>query len=414
MAVPNYTRLEQAHRLWHQTHAAYFDPNGFQANLNSLIEALRNVTFMLQSEKKAISNFDSWYKDIQDQLKKDQILSWLSDARTTVVHKTDLETKSFAIATIHNNLDLHIIKFQVHPFMTHDAIVGFALTKIPKEIYSQREFLVLSIERKWLVESLIEIELLEALAHAYGVISNVVKEAHEKNGHIFKTAAISMEAMEDIRETADGRLPCMITTRESRTCRISLKDGAPLDVMTKKEVMKAADVKKAAKRYKLQASDFLSFKSDPIRFAESLVPHAKRILAKDKHHVRLAFLYDDDNKWRQYYLEATNRQDKYVLMRNLADEVKRIGATAIVEISEVWLMPVAEGALGIFPEQSPNRQEALQISVLKSDGTAQSYTTIFKRNIFGKIIFNDTIMEKTASLYSLGPIMEVWGIRLPI
>ncbi|MDO9462939.1 MAG: hypothetical protein Q7J61_03945 [Deltaproteobacteria bacterium] len=105
--IPNtHNRLAQAHRLWHQTAAAYDDADGFQTNLNSLIEALRNVTFVLQNEKANIPHFDEWYQSWREKLKADPVMSWLHNARTTVVHKSDLEVMSKATAKIHNNMNL--------------------------------------------------------------------------------------------------------------------------------------------------------------------------------------------------------------------------------------------------------------------------------------------------------------------
>lgn len=53
-------RLAEAHLLWHQTLDNYQDPDAFRANLNATIQALRNVTFAIQSEKHAIAIFDEW------------------------------------------------------------------------------------------------------------------------------------------------------------------------------------------------------------------------------------------------------------------------------------------------------------------------------------------------------------------
>jgi hypothetical protein len=64
-------RLRQAHLLWHQTLEAYHDAERFRANLNSTIEALRNVTFILQSEKAAFASFDAWYGRWVELLKGD-------------------------------------------------------------------------------------------------------------------------------------------------------------------------------------------------------------------------------------------------------------------------------------------------------------------------------------------------------
>ena len=51
-------RLVEAHLLWHQALEHYQQPELFQANLNATIQALRNITFVLQSEKNLFSQFE--------------------------------------------------------------------------------------------------------------------------------------------------------------------------------------------------------------------------------------------------------------------------------------------------------------------------------------------------------------------
>ena len=44
-------RLADAHRLWHQAEAAYFEPDGFRLAIQTAIQTLRTVTFILQKQK---------------------------------------------------------------------------------------------------------------------------------------------------------------------------------------------------------------------------------------------------------------------------------------------------------------------------------------------------------------------------
>jgi hypothetical protein len=55
-------RLGEAHLLWHQALDTYHDSSAFLANLNSTIEALRNVTFVLQKER-TVPDFDGPLRD---------------------------------------------------------------------------------------------------------------------------------------------------------------------------------------------------------------------------------------------------------------------------------------------------------------------------------------------------------------
>ncbi len=62
-------RLEDVHQLWHQAEAAYFDPDGFRLAIQTAIQTLRTVTFVLQKQKVNIPNFDTWYVGWQRKLK---------------------------------------------------------------------------------------------------------------------------------------------------------------------------------------------------------------------------------------------------------------------------------------------------------------------------------------------------------
>ena len=55
----------------------YFDPERFRVSLNSFIQEARNVTFILQKNKKEIPRFEEWYAGWQDKLKADRILRWI-------------------------------------------------------------------------------------------------------------------------------------------------------------------------------------------------------------------------------------------------------------------------------------------------------------------------------------------------
>jgi hypothetical protein len=60
-------RLADAHRLWHQAEAAYFDPDGFRLAVQNAIQILRSVTFIAQNQKAVIPDFTEWYGDYVDE-----------------------------------------------------------------------------------------------------------------------------------------------------------------------------------------------------------------------------------------------------------------------------------------------------------------------------------------------------------
>lgn len=405
--LPNtHNRLAQAHRLWHQAAAAYDDAEGFQANLNSLIEALRNVTFVLQNEKANIPHFDEWYQSWRDKFKADPVLLWLHNARTTVVHKSDLEVMSKATAKIHTNLNLVALSMEVPPTMPTLIICQALVDTLPEPFASNKKDLLLSVERSWCVPDLPDRELLDALAHAYSTLSMLVRDAHHKCGYQFETADHDGEHV----ELVDGRIPCMVTTREMRTVRISLESGNMLSANEKRMPMSPELIAKAAKRYDLHEQQ--TFPSDPFALAEILIPVAKKVLKKDKYHQRLAFLRKG-TAWTMRSMICRDRPEKYMMMRKLAEEIRTLGADALVEIGEAWLGSPEDAKAGRLPEQAHDRKEVLFVSAATSSGNYRCYHLFFSRNIFGAIKFGETVMQDEELPPYLAPVCEVWGLPVP-
>jgi hypothetical protein len=408
--IPNtHSRLEQAHRLWHQMLENYDDPEGFRANLNSTIEALRNVTFMLQKEESAVPGFDAWYAERQAEMKADVIMKWLQNARTTVVHKSDLKTQSTAHAAIHNNLTQARFVVEAPPLAATPVVARSIATKLPEPFASSRQNLVLSVERRWSVPELPDRELLDALAYAYGMLSQIVRAAHERVGAPYDQRSPHDEPV----TVPDGRLPCMITTAEDRTARVTLADYQPLILKTEDAQYDPSMGEKAAKRYSLTDSDMLrAFPDDPLAFAQNLIPVAKRMLAKDKYHNRLAFLHTPSG-WRIVELNAQDRPGKYALAQLLAQMVRRYQADAVVEIGEAWMSPLRELNDKRMPEHAPGRQEALIVSVASSQGLCWTITAPFRRTILGRIKFYETEVTEVVSPHWLASVFEVWNLPLP-
>ena len=171
-----HSRLQEAHRLWHQALDLYAEPEGFRINLNACIQALRNVTFVLQKEHGGVPNFEHWYANWQVQMKQDAIMRWLVDARNTIVKEGDLETRSHSrVSVIDYYFPTPVFVSEMPPLLTTDMIAArLAASRNVPEALKGKAFI--QVERCWVVNTLPDTELLETLAHAYGVLSNVVSK----------------------------------------------------------------------------------------------------------------------------------------------------------------------------------------------------------------------------------------------
>src|SRR6185369_7198646 len=162
-------RLTEAHLLWHQTLERYQQTAGFLPNVNATIQSLRNITFILQSERHSIPDFDEWYQQWRQALAADPIARWIVQARNIVVKQGELELDSTAVVRVLTWKDDVLIELPVPP----GAPTALILKNLPLLELLQGSALprgdlreaVLAIERRWSVPALEGRELLESLAH---------------------------------------------------------------------------------------------------------------------------------------------------------------------------------------------------------------------------------------------------------
>lgn len=398
-------RLLEAHRLWHQALEHYFEPEGFRTYLNACIQALRNLTFALQSEKKSIPNFDEWYLQWQERMRKDSMLKWLNDARVTVVHQRDLETKSTVKVTVHNYLDVAKTEFEVPLCLSSVDIAHFVANSLPENLIRN---CIAVIERRWIAEDMPKIELLDVIAYSYTFLFQMVKEAYEIVGQSVQSCEIrdNLHPISN-EELKEGKFECLNISKELRTKRISLNDFSELTPRTFKVPFKSDLGIKAAKRYKVNPEQLAM----PNSF-DKLNEVARKVLVKDKYHRSLFYLYVPEKGLQLVGIDPSDQVEKFAIMRRMADNVKQTGATAIVFISEIWMTTNIKAAFNGTPvEEIQEREEALTVTTVSSDGTYKSLLTKFTRGLMGNIKLEPTIeVDYADTIYFLEPILKVWNI----
>lgn len=410
-------RLAEAHLMWHQALSNYQEPDAFRANLNATIQALRNITFTLQSEKHSIADFDSWYGGWRARLAADPDARWLIDARNTVVKQGDLEVTSTALVRVLTWKDNVLIESEIPPGAPTSLILAnlpvLDLLEGSQIPISDLRDAALEIERRWSVSALQGREILETLARVYGLLGDVVLDAH---AHLNRLQCIPIEpGHPDFRSAyhRTGFLGCMAVGREQRTQRSKLSTGETYEIVSDSAPVSVADLKKAPKRYKLGKKYYTEpwQSSDPIVVAENILARAKQILKKDKNHARMMFIRDGHGTWHQTLLQASDRTEKHILMRVAASFIERVGADVLIDVSEAWILP--ENAFHELEhhdmEDAPSKDEVLQLVVASREGIRRVYITPFARGAFGRIRLEQTDqMDDPRLLHYLRPIFEVW------
>jgi hypothetical protein len=400
--------------LWHQAAIQYEDPIGFRTNLNACIQALRSVTFVIQKQKSIIPDFESWYSEWQKKLKADPILRWIVQARNIIVKEGDLETKSIARASVLTSYnDPPYKELSVSPLMSTLEIASqLAEDELPEFL---RQDGILKVERLWIADSLPEYELLEALAHAYGVLSILTNDAHLQAGiegtQIYvKAEDGTSKIIQYPTEHLKGRLPCMVASEETRTTWIKLSNKELLQPIIEK--LEVAPFEEVKERYGSLVETVLKEKRKPRNLKEIanlFFEWGKHILEVDGHHITLVAFIFSDYPISFMELRPEDRSEKYLMWSKVAEEIKRNGAKAILAISEAWVAPQDQQSPYRPAGESPDKEEALHLCAASASGEEFSFICKFKR-IDGKIVLGETNIIEGKSPFFFEPIRRVWGI----
>jgi hypothetical protein len=403
--------LGDAHRLWHDAADHYHDPDGFRRYLNSTIEALRSVTFRVQREKAAIPDFDTWYETWRGRMKVDPVLRWLNEARVEVFHRGDLETSSTARASILTWREHRLGEVPIPPFTPlAEFAVWLGAGLLPHLPTAARNEVVLVIERRWEVGDLPGQELLDALAHAYGLLDLLVTEAHQRCGAEFELFALDARGVRHVpTDHLGGRSPCMVTTRETRSVSVNMRTGStylPAQI-TPKRLPTDAEGEAAARRYKLHDVKPAASR-DVFGFAETMGEVAKQMLRREGYLIPSVFLLRGGKLVQLSQLRFDDQQQKFLIWQRVADDVRRHGADGLVFISESWLLRDPRTMRGVRPSEAADREEAIHVFAAKSTGEVRSLVTPFSHGLFGKIKIEETREVGEVAVNFFTPVRDVW------
>ncbi len=392
--------------LFQQCVETYHEPHAFRANLNSLIQTMRNVTFRIQTLKDQIPEFDSWYWDWQRYLATDDVMIWLKDARTTVVHKKGLGTRSRARVRVIDSYRKPSQEEQEFSAAADTSRLVRAMRRaIPREV---RPYALVEVTREWRLEGL-KGEILESLSHGLHILGALMLDLQRvlKGGETKDPADVV-----DSTPVSEWLVP----SEHWRTIRVNASTGAVYSFVQTKVPANRALMEAAARRYNLLRLPGASKDNDPqdyIAFARSLIPMACTALTKDRYHLPMVWLRTKSGSWLYHVILPEDQLDKYLLWQRMGDEVRRSGVDAVVGIAEAWMAPLDAVPPGPHPKvsESRRRREVLHVYAEGADGQHVSVLIPFKR-LFGHIILRKPV-EHTELLAFLQPIREAWASNRP-
>jgi len=110
--------------------------------------------------------------------------------------------------------------------------------------------------------------------------------------------------------------------------------------------------------------------------------------------------------------QTEDNAQKYLLMRNLAEEVIKHGADAVITIGEVWLAPVASVKPYERAADSSERQEALTAALITKGGMTVEMRAMITRD-GNRLSLGDTEIDRSAVLMFFAPVYKAWKQPIP-
>jgi hypothetical protein len=399
-----FKRLHEAHRHWHTAQENYFDPEEFRMAMQSCIQTLRTVTFMLQASKRSLDGFDEWYKPQQEKMRSDSILRWLIEARNHIEKAGDLATYSQmtakVIASYHDQLEVTAVEGDL--FDNIATLLG----KVPPCYLVGQVFEhgTLRVERRWVANTLPTRELLDALAHAYTELSQVLADACAH----WSLAPWQASGIHDDEADLemDERPSCMINRPEIIEAMISLKEAAPVHIVRK--VVKHDETKIAVVAERYGPIEPPTVRPSTLEeHAKMLFGHARRVMKKDGYHIPAVFLFRGGSLVHMMQLVFGDRAAKYVLMRDVADIVQQLKADAIIHIGEAWTARLDPAHPFKYPSDASNRGEILFLMASTKDRSFFMEAEITRPN--GDVELGETVEKAGRHPDMFSPVLKVWN-----
>lgn len=158
----------------------YNDLDLFLIHLNSSIQEIRNITFLLQSNKWLYEKFDEWYWKKQEEMKLDLKLRWIVNSRNKIVKQEDLEVYSIAKLNLVNWDDHNLPTIELPPKLSNDELknlfYSIASDKWLKLLSNWIYAPLLIIERFWIDKDFKDEEIIFIINYSFEYFKKLILE----------------------------------------------------------------------------------------------------------------------------------------------------------------------------------------------------------------------------------------------
>ena len=411
-----HARLREAHRHWHDALNRYDNIDSLHTYLNATLQSLRNVTFALQASKAAIPNFDDWYPGWQTAFKSDPVMRWAVESRNRVVKDSDLETRSRTKAVLLGSVNCKpTIELDVPPLTPNQEIMAKLLAGLSPSDSLRRDGIV-GIERRWIDADLPEREILDALAHVFGRLAQLLVDCHVLIGipEDSRWRASPPDGSLGVNASLCIRPPCMIAFDDQRTAWIRTSDGDEIALIPHPLVLDPSSIDVARSRYGYAATESMKAAVATKSLRERARAYwnaARHIMEKDGAHAGFVLLFKDGVPLGLSTIEFPDNAAKLVYWDAIGRRVEKTGANEIITISE----PSQARFDARYPDrraaEAPDRRELLSVDALSSNGECISVFGFIIRTADG-VAVGDPEESLDAKMYYLDEVRRAWGLPL--
>ena len=370
------------------------------------------MSFILQSNKHVIPDFDNWYAKWQAEFKADPLMRWMVDARNKIEKQGDLEAHSFIRAEI---VASHLNE---GPVIEVPAKLFDAPLKLVKSIPDSplgrhvKKDGTLRVQRRWKENTLPDYELLDAVALAYGNLSRLLDDAHRQLGlPIPESRDVKTGELYD-SEAMGGRMPCMIGHGDLRSIDLWLADGKPVEFDRIERTVTREDAEGMKDRYDFKLEDMYGKGDTPESTLHALFVSAQVMLKKDGYHSTIMFFFKGKQLLQLTELRLEEHGQKYIMMRNLAHELVRKGADVVILIGEIWRATFDQAAPFRRVADAPDRQEMLVATLVRKTGEPIQLSALMTRD-GDKISLGPTEEIVGGAHFLFAPFYEAWRREIP-
>jgi hypothetical protein len=400
-------RLMDGHAQWHRLHENYFDPHGFRIMLNALVPNLRNVTWLLQKQKKELAGFDQWYPRFQQQSGNSEIMRWVVKSRNRITKEADLELHS----------ELQIVWQQ----NWLQRVLG-ASAKFPPRM-SVREILddvvrryrppggTVTVRRRWVDAALPEWELLDATGEAYAQLAALLAEGHRAAGvQVCDLSAREEECVTAHLSSSGTRPHCMLVAKDDLEAHFDVLKGVQIESYNLTIERDKDGTRLATERYGQQPEPH---PGDPIASVPWHMANARRLMEKDGFHTMFVFLYRGETMVQFGHLDFDSQGTKILSFEKLANQVNALKADGVVVTSESWFAKPTRteqklGTVLIPPRDRLDRLEALTVYAATRDGRRAGQMSLVTRGPARQTTCSDPQDAEYAVEHTLAPVLRMW------